>query len=121
METYDFTDLYRLDNNAGVVITDTADIKSRVEDMMKTVFGADVDVTEETPMGRLVEMITVLMSQTLSINAQNANQFNINLATGVYLDAIGSLFGITPAESSALPLSASKLSLYFFAVSVVWP
>ena len=95
METYDFTDLYRLDNNAGVVITDTADIKSRVEDMMKTVFGADVDVTEETPMGRLVEMITVLMSQTLSINAQNANQFNINLATGVYLDAIGSLFGIT--------------------------
>ena len=32
-----------------------------------------------------------------------------------------SLFGITPAESSALPLSASRLSLYFFAVSVVWP
>ena len=32
-----------------------------------------------------------------------------------------SLFGITPAESSALPLSASKLSLYFFAVIVVWP
>ena len=32
-----------------------------------------------------------------------------------------SLFGITPAESSALPLSASKLSLYFFAVIVVCP
>ena len=30
-------------------------------------------------------------------------------------------FGITPAESSALPLSASKLSLYFFAVIVVCP
>lgn len=89
-----FSDLYGFDEGAGVVIVDTADVKTAVEQMMMRVFGTNVDVTEETPMGRLVEALTVLMTQTLSVNAQNANQYNINVASGNYLDAIGALFGL---------------------------
>lgn len=89
-----FSDLYGFDAGAGVVIIDTAEVKAAVEQMMLRVFGSNVDVTAETPMGRLVEALTVLMTQTLSINAQNANQYNINVASGNYLDAIGALFGL---------------------------
>lgn len=94
MAAYQFEDIINYDNNSGVVIADTEQIKARVEEMMRTVFGPNVDVTEETPMGRLVEMMTVIMSQTLGVNAQNANQYNINLASGIFLDAIGALYGI---------------------------
>ena len=92
MDTYVFNDLYNFDKNAGIVQADTSDLKSRVEDMMRIVFGADIDVTAETPMGRLIECMVVLMTMTLGINAQNANQYNLNQATGIFLDSLGNLF-----------------------------
>lgn len=95
MATYQFDNLYTFDSNAGIVIPDTSDLKSRVEDMMRSIFGTNIDVTAETPMGRLIETIVVLMVQTLSINAANANQYNLNQTSGIYLDAIGALFGLT--------------------------
>ena len=92
MDTYVFNDLYNFDKNAGIVQADTSDLKSRVEDMMRIVFGADIDVTAETPIGRLIECMVVLMTMTLGINAQNANQYNLNQATGIFLDSLGNLF-----------------------------
>ena len=94
MATYQFTDLYKFDGNAGIAMPDIDDLKKRVEDMMYAIFGTNIDVTAETPLGRLIEMITVLMTQTLGINVQNANQYNLNQTSGIYLDAIGVLFGL---------------------------
>lgn len=94
MAVYQFTDFYTFNAN-GIVMPDTDELKSRVEDMMRTVFGSDIDVTAETPMGRIVEMITLLMVQTLGINAQNANQYNLNQTIGAYLDGVGVLYGLT--------------------------
>lgn len=101
MSTYDFTDVYSFDSNAGIVMPDTDDVKSRVEEMMKSIFGSELDVTEETPVGRIIEMITVLITQTLGVNAQNANQYNLNTTSGIYLDSIGRLFGLS--RKSATP------------------
>lgn len=92
MADYQLSDVYSFDKNAGLVLADTSDIKSRVENMMQSIFGADVDMTAETPMGRLVECITVLMTMTIAVNAQNANQYNIYNASGIFLDAIGNLY-----------------------------
>lgn len=94
MQQYTFPDLYEFVSKSGIAIPDTSTLKTKVEQMMYTIFGADLDVTEETPMGRLIEAITMLMAQTLGVNAQNANQLNIYQSTGAYLDAIGSLFGV---------------------------
>lgn len=94
MQQYAFPDLYEFVSKSGIAIPDTSTLKTRVEQMMYTIFGVDLDVTAETPMGRLIEAITMLMAQTLGVNAQNANQLNIYQSTGAYLDAIGSLFGV---------------------------
>jgi len=91
---FQFNNLYDFNTESGVVIPDTSTLKSSVEQMMYAIFGADLDVTPETPVGRLVEAITMLMSQTLGVNAQNANQYNIYQASGAYLDSIGALYNL---------------------------
>lgn len=94
MSNFSFGSPYKYSTGAGIVIPDTTDLRHNVENMMYAIFGADLDVTPETPMGRLIEAITMLMVDTLGINAQNANQYNIYQATGSYLDGIGALFGV---------------------------
>lgn len=93
MET-DYTDLYEFVTNTGVVVPNIGDIKSGVQEKFRDVFGADLDVTDETPVGRLIEAITVLVRTTLGVTAQNANQFNVNTATGIYLDSLAQIYGI---------------------------
>ena len=86
--TYDFRNLspYRYVSTSGVVIPDTSDIQEEVVSMFKSVFGQDIDTTPETIIGRLIEAFTVFLRDTVGITAQNACQFNLNVATGIYLD-----------------------------------
>ena len=102
MATYDFKTLspYRYVSTSGVVIPDTSKIQDGVVEMFKSVFGQDIDVTPETIIGRLVEAFTVFLRDTVGITAQNSCQFNLNVATGIYLDAIGALFKVSRNSSS---------------------
>lgn len=84
--------LYQYVTDTGIIIPQTSDIKSKVAEMMKSIFSSNLDTSDETPAGRLVEAITLLCVQFLGITAQNANQINPNYATGQALDAIGSMF-----------------------------
>lgn len=85
---------YNYIKDTGVIVPDTATVKSEIEDDWRTIFGADFDVSEETPQGRIIEMITQGRVFTLGITALMANQINIDYATGSLLDAIGSFYGI---------------------------
>lgn len=100
--TYDFRNLspYRYVSTSGVVIPDTSDIQDEVVSMFKAVFGQDIDTTPETIIGRLIEAFTVFLRDTVGITAQNACQYNLNAATGIYLDALGALFGVARNSSS---------------------
>jgi len=100
--TYDFRNLspYRYVSTSGVVIPDTSDIQEEVVSMFKAVFGQNIDTTPETIIGRLIEAFTVFLRDTVGITAQNACQYNLNAATGIYLDALGALFGIARNSSS---------------------
>lgn len=90
-----FASLYDYATKNGIVIPATSDIRTKVENEFKTIFGADIDTTAETPIGRLIEAITFLFVDICGVNAQNANGINPNGATGAYLDNIAALFGIT--------------------------
>lgn len=100
--TYDFRNLspYRYVSTSGVVIPDTSDIQDEVVSMFKAVFGQNIDTTPETIIGRLIEAFTVFFRDTVGITAQNACQYNLNAATGIYLDALGALFGVARNSSS---------------------
>ena len=77
--------------NTGAVVPDTADIKSAAEAEFKRVFGADLDVTPETPQGRLIEILALARMDTIRLNALMASQINPDIATGVFLDAVSAL------------------------------
>lgn len=94
LETNPFQDLYKFSTPEGVVIPQTSDVKSMVEDAFDTVFGAEVSRDPTTPMGRFIEAITMLIVNVLGVNAQSANMLNPKYAVGNALDSVGAIFGI---------------------------
>jgi len=79
----------------GIIIPDTSNILEGVQDEFTAVFGSDMDVTTpETPQGRLIETIASERANVLSINAENANQLNLDNSTGVFLDSHGTFFRV---------------------------
>ena len=72
-----------------------SDILAVVESDLKAVFGADMDLTPETPQGRFAELLTLERFGVLGICAANANQMNPAYSTGLFLDAMAAIFGVT--------------------------
>lgn len=88
------TDLYDYISSTGIIIPDTSTVQSDVINTFKSILGNDIDTTPESNIGRLIEAETMRIKNIIAINAQNANQINPSIATGIYLDAIGALFGV---------------------------
>lgn len=89
-----FPDLYDYSSQTGVVIPQTSDIKQLIVDAFERIFGADISTSDETPMGRFIEALTMLFVNILGANAQNANFLNPQIALGNALDNLGAIFGI---------------------------
>ena len=94
MAAVNFGSLYDYNTNTGVITPITSAVKANVENAFKAIFGADLDISDETPAGRFIEAITFLFVNVCAVNAQNANGINPNAAIGAYLDNIAALFGI---------------------------
>lgn len=89
-----FPSLYEYASQTGIVIPQTSDIKQAITDAFARIFGADVSTSEETPVGRFVEALTMLFINVLGVNAQNANFINPQIALGNALDNLGAIFGV---------------------------
>lgn len=89
-----FPDLYEYASQTGIVIPQTSYIKQLIVDAFGRIFGADVSTSDETPMGRFIEALTMLFVNVLGVNAQNANFLNPQIALGNALDNLGAIFGI---------------------------
>lgn len=77
----------------GVIVPDTADIKSGTEQEWKDVFGDDLDVNDETPQGMMIGQEVAVRSEMVANNAGLANQINPNVAGGIFLDDLWALTG----------------------------
>lgn len=84
---------YKYITSSGIIIPDTGDQRTAVEDEFKAVFGQDLDVSPETPQGVLITMETENRDAVARNNAELANQINPDIAGGVFLDAIWALMG----------------------------
>lgn len=90
-----FIDLYKYVTENGTVIPDTSELKDMVETRFKEIFGDEISTDPNTPTGLFIESITMLCKNVLGVNAQNANWSGTTQTIGPYLDAIGSLFGVS--------------------------
>jgi uncharacterized phage protein gp47/JayE len=93
---------YEYLETSGVIIPDTADTLTEVQDEFKNALGQDLIVTPDTPQGVLITAETLARDSVIRNNAALANQINPNLAGGIFLDAIMALTGSQrdPAERS---------------------
>lgn len=85
MAAYDYIDLN------GTVVVDTSTTKAEVEAEQREIFGEDVDLSDQSPNGVLVNAETIARNGVAVNNANLANQVNPNNAGGVFLDAIWAL------------------------------
>lgn len=76
----------------GVIVPDTSTVLTDVQNMFKSIFGEDLDLTATTTQGRLIEMFQRNRSFCIQICALVSNMLNLNRATGFVLDDLGSLF-----------------------------
>jgi uncharacterized phage protein gp47/JayE len=77
----------------GVIIPDTSEILTNVQNEYKSAFGQDLVVSPETPQGMLITAEALARDSVVRNNAALANQINPNLAGGIFLDAIWALTG----------------------------
>ena len=102
-----FPNLYSYLTETGIVVPTTDEIKSAVQNMMYDIFGTDLDVTDETPVGRLIEAFTMLMRTTIGVNAQNANQINPTTSIGVFIDGIAAMFKLARLPATKTTVTAT--------------
>jgi uncharacterized phage protein gp47/JayE len=90
----DYTNLYSFLTSTGVIVPDDKSVLLGIQTKFQEIFGTDIDLSAETPVGRLIEAFAVVVKSTLGVTAQTANQFNVNEATGIYLDAIAQIYDL---------------------------
>lgn len=90
----DYTDLYNFQTSSGIVVPNDKSVLVGIQTKFQEIFGTDIDLSAETPVGRLIEAMAVVVKSTLGVTAQTANQFNVNVATGIYLDAIAQIYDL---------------------------
>lgn len=89
-----YANYYDYLTGSGVIVPDTSNILSDVQNEWKEIFGNDLSVDPETPQGRIIEMIARQRVFTLEMAAATSNMLNIDKAYGFILDDIGALFQI---------------------------
>ena len=90
----DYTDLYNFKTDNGIIVPEDSAVLLGAQQKFQEIFGADIDLSAETPVGRLIETFAVMIKSALGVTAQSANQFNMNEATGIYLDSLAQMFNI---------------------------
>ncbi|WP_127958841.1 baseplate J/gp47 family protein [Serratia microhaemolytica] len=104
MAGYDFI------TETGVIVPDTADIKAAVEAEFREALGERMSTAPDSPQGRLISTETAARAFVARNNALLANQINPNLATGVYLDALAALLGITRKQATKSIINNVRLT-----------
>lgn len=97
---------YEYINQTGVIVPDTSDILTDVQNEYKNAFGEDLIVDPSTPQGLLITAETLARDAVVRNNAALANQVNPNLAGGTFLDAICALTGLEREKATRSTVTA---------------
>lgn len=92
---------YEYNQTTGIVVPDTSKVKEEVQAEYRSAIAPDLDVSDSTPQGRLIEAETVARKRVIESMALLANMFNPQQAYGIFLDSIASLFGVERVGATA--------------------
>ena len=106
----DYTDLYNFQTRNGIIVPETSEVLLGIQTKFEEIFGKELDLSAETPVGRLIEAFAVMVQSSVGVTAQAANQFNIKESTGIYLDALGQIFNLKRIEETKTQI---KIRCYF--------
>lgn len=97
-------------NPSGIVPTDLAGYKTLVEDKLRSLFGKNVVLDDETVVGQLVGTLALALAQVDERAVEVVNGFNLNTAVGEQLDALGSVIALyrNEARSSTVTLTVTS-------------
>ncbi len=98
---------YQYVASTGVILPDTGDLLTTVQDEYKQAFGEDMPLNPSTPQGILITGETLARDAVVRNNAAVANQINPNVAGGVFLDAIWALTGGQRVAATRSTVSAT--------------
>ena len=77
---------------AGIEPTDLPDYVGQVEELLKTIFGADLNTDQDTPQGQIAGIVGLFFAAQDEIAVHTANGLNLFTAAGLQLDDMGTLF-----------------------------
>ena len=80
-------------NSYGYISLDSIDIKTKLQDLYKSVFGEQINLVSSSPQGQIINIDTALLENTQASLLQLCNSFNVNYSEGEALNSIGALFG----------------------------
>ncbi len=88
------------DDQTGVVVPTTQEVREDIAESVQTAFKVNdsdpaLNVDPTAPMGQVVDIITTEVQAKNTEVAFLANQLNPRTATGVWLDALAALYGLT--------------------------
>lgn len=95
------TDLYTFDATNGTIDpADYAVVEDIVNSDVCSALGVEGTVEPATPMGRMVEWLSLYFTRVLGLNVQNANQMLVSAAAGQQLDAMAQWFQLARRPST---------------------
>lgn len=94
-------DLYTFDATNGTIDpADYAVVEAIVNSDVCSALGVEGTVEPATPMGRMVEWLSLYFTRVLGLNVQNANQMLVSAAAGQQLDAMAQWFQLARRPST---------------------
>jgi len=99
-------------DNAGIIVPDTSDIKETVQTEYQTALGLELSTDDSTPQGRMIDIETDARTGVITNNALVANLFNIKMAYGIALDALGANFGLERRAATSSIVVATLTGTY---------
>ena len=78
----------------GIEVHSAEDVQTKFQEILVDAFGSDLSLDDSTPQGVLIDDLTTEKVLDNAMLLKFFNQFNPETATGVYQDALGSIYGM---------------------------
>ena len=89
----ELSNLYKFNETNGTIDpSDYDEVASLVDQGIRDALGVSEEVHQSTPLGRMIEWLSIHFTNVLGLNVQNSNQLLLSAAAGQQLDAMAQWF-----------------------------